>query len=355
MAESKGNVLTHGLAVCSVAVLDKLLYNKYDKMKKNMEKQNLKKVLMAFISACSFMPIYAQTGNFSFLQVSNGAQSDAAVLATGNENNKLIVRSELTYPNFCESFRLLHQFESNRNNGYIGFHRGESTNGGFLTFGSNGVERMRIDRYGNVGIGTTSPLAKLQINSGDNTDAAILATTTAGTKLMVKSLTENVSDGASFKLFHRFWSDDRNGYISFHRGGDTYGGFLEFGSNGLERMRIDGSGDVQIGTTNTTGNLTVNGIINAKEVTVKDPVWADFVFDKDYKLRDLKEVDQYIQENGHLPDIPSSAEVKENGVNLVEVQAKLLQKVEEMTLYILKQQKEIEELKVLVKQTSKQK
>ena len=125
---------------------------------------------------------------------------------------------------------------------------------------------------------------------------------------------------------------------------------IDFGSSGATFMSVGST--VQIGSTNTAGNLIVNGKITATEVNVKSDVWADYVFDKNYKLRDLKEVDQYIQDNGHLPEIPSTAEVKEKGVNLVEVQTKLLQKVEEMTLYILAQEKKISQLEEKVQQLS---
>ena len=72
--------------------------------------------------------------------------------------------------------------------------------------------------------------------------------------------------------------------------------------------------------------------------------FADFVFNDDYQLRPLSEVNAFIETNGHLPEIPSAAEVKENGMSLVEMQVKLLQKIEELTLYMIEQQKRIEEL-----------
>lgn len=90
--------------------------------------------------------------------------------------------------------------------------------------------------------------------------------------------------------------------------------------------------------------LAVNGNIKAKEIKVETN-WADFVFEDTYKLPTLKEVEQQIEEKGHLKDIPSAKEVEENGINLGEMNSKLLQKIEELTLYVIQQQKEIELLK----------
>ena len=73
--------------------------------------------------------------------------------------------------------------------------------------------------------------------------------------------------------------------------------------------------------------------------------WSDFVFKSDYQLRSLKEVETFINENGHLPDIPSDEEVITNGVNVGEIQSKLLQKIEELTLYLIEMKKNNELLK----------
>jgi hypothetical protein len=105
--------------------------------------------------------------------------------------------------------------------------------------------------------------------------------------------------------------------------------------------------NVGIGILDPQGyKLAVNGIIRAKEIKV-DSDWADFVFKKDYKLPTLGEVKKHIEEKGTLPGIPSESDVKANGVSLGEVNALLLQKIEELTLYVIKQQEEIEQLKAL--------
>ena len=103
--------------------------------------------------------------------------------------------------------------------------------------------------------------------------------------------------------------------------------------------------NVGIGTLDPQGyKLAVNGTIRAKEIKV-DSDWADFVFKKDYKLPTLGEVKKHITEKGTLPGIPSESDVKANGVSLGEVNALLLQKVEELTLYVIKLQEEVNELK----------
>ena len=88
----------------------------------------------------------------------------------------------------------------------------------------------------------------------------------------------------------------------------------------------------------------------AKEIRVSltNP-WADYVFNANYKLKSLTELEYYIKQNGHLPEIPKSKEVEATGVNVGEMQTKLLQKIEELTLYIIEQNKAIEELKQVVK------
>lgn len=113
----------------------------------------------------------------------------------------------------------------------------------------------------------------------------------------------------------------------------------------VDVMTITGAGNVGIGTDKTTGfKLSVAGKVRAEEIEVSlSSGWADYVFAKDYKLTPLTEVEKYIEENNHLSDVPSAAEVEENGVNLGEMDAILLKKIEELTLYTIEQQKLIEE------------
>lgn len=93
-----------------------------------------------------------------------------------------------------------------------------------------------------------------------------------------------------------------------------------------EVMRILSDGNVVIGTVNPTEKLSVNGNIRAHEIKVETANWPDYVFAKNYDLPSLDETEKRIQQNGHLPDIPSAEEVKAIGVDLGEMNAKLLKK-----------------------------
>lgn len=118
-----------------------------------------------------------------------------------------------------------------------------------------------------------------------------------------------------------------------------------FGSGiGWSLVMNTNNGNVGIGTLNPTYKLSVNGNIRSKEVVVETG-WADYVFNDDYKLRPLKEVEDYISEHKHLPNIPSAKEIEANGLHLGDVQRRMMEKIEELTLYVIALQKEINTLK----------
>lgn len=105
------------------------------------------------------------------------------------------------------------------------------------------------------------------------------------------------------------------------------------------------NGNVGIGTVNPGAyKLAVEGIIGARKIKITQAPWADYVFDSAYQLQPLTQVEKYIQENKHLQDVPTTAEVKKDGIDVGDTQALLLKKIEELTLYIIQQNKRIEAL-----------
>jgi len=104
------------------------------------------------------------------------------------------------------------------------------------------------------------------------------------------------------------------------------------------------NGNVGIGTTTPNTKLAVNGNIRAKEIKVETANWPDYVFAEDYELRSLEDTEKYIRENGHLPEVPKAEEVESEGQSLGEMNKILLKKMEEMTLYMIEQEKRIKAL-----------
>ncbi|NOY38046.1 MAG: hypothetical protein GXO83_10800 [Chlorobi bacterium] len=188
---------------------------------------------------------------------------------------------------------------------------------------TSSVDRLTIKSNGKVGIGKTNPIAQLDINGS-------VAIT-----------------GSSHLTFAH---PEGNGVINFGNNGEGNLYFRSLNTLGdmgtyNQLMILTFDGKLGIGTWEPGDYmLAVNGKIRAKEVNV-DTDWSDFVFDPDYNLCSLNKIEKYISVHGHLPGIPSSEEVKENGVNIGDMQSKLLQKVEELTLYLIEIQKENRQLK----------
>jgi len=110
-------------------------------------------------------------------------------------------------------------------------------------------------------------------------------------------------------------------------------------------------GKLSLGTAkaDTDAVLTVAGNINARELKVKVDAGADFVFANDYELPELKSVESFVKTNGHLEGIHSAEEMKKKGLQVGDFQIKLLQKVEELTLYLIEQNKKINDLQSEIK------
>ncbi|MDN3588085.1 hypothetical protein QWY86_15485 [Pedobacter aquatilis] len=207
---------------------------------------------------------------------------------------------------------------------------------------------------GNVGIGKLYPEAKLDINGS----TIITATSYDGA-----SAPTNISSINALRINGTIPSSSHNGItyqseggggaaIGFFRGGgydtgiDFYTNDVAYApGNILTRMRISASGNVGIGTVTPSERLSVNGKIRAHEIKVEASNWPDYVFERGYKIASLAETESFIKANKHLPEMPSASEVELNGLELGEMNKLLLKKIEELTLHLIEQGKEIMALK----------
>jgi hypothetical protein len=175
---------------------------------------------------------------------------------------------------------------------------------------------MRIQNNGNIGIGTSSPDQKLTIKGG----GIGFDWNSADKKLY------SPSDGVLEWMTHE-WAAEK-GFAVSHQGIKRV--FLSISGNSY----LNG-GNVGIGTNNPTELLSVNGNIRAKKLIVTQNGWPDYVFSKNYKLRSISEVENFINTNKHLPDMPSAKDVEEKGLDIGKTQTALLKKIEELTLYTI--------------------
>lgn len=215
---------------------------------------------------------------------------------------------------------------------------------GGIKFFTEGQFRMSIHASGNVGIGVENPTQKFEVSGNTKTSNLLLP---SEGQITVQLSDVFMYEGRSMGHYALGWMADP--WIS---GGNTlwqagYGG-IKFFTAGQYRMGINSAGNVGVGTETPTQKLDVNGNIKgtnfyangtvfANEVKVEATKWSDFVFDKEYKLLPLEEVKAHIEEYKHLPDVPSEKQVLEEGIDVAEMQAKLLQKIEELTLYVIQQ------------------
>jgi hypothetical protein len=188
--------------------------------------------------------------------------------------------------------------------------------------------RFKILDNGNVGIGTPGPQAKLHVAGDMLLDVPFLFTGTATAE-------QNRYLSILNSPHHQSASGLKAGGILVS---DSY----SYANPSKNDLIVKGSIGIGIPTINSAYKLAVNGFIWAKEIKV-EANWADFVFADAYKLPSLMEVEAYIQEYKHLPEIPSEAEVAANGIKLGEMNGKLLQKIEELTLYAIEQEKQLKE------------
>jgi expansin (peptidoglycan-binding protein) len=265
---------------------------------------------------------------------------------------------------------------------------GSNLTKGALIFGTRDVEtdaepteRMRIASNGNIGIGTTAPTFKLDINASSaalnvgNSRNSVLSLATFGKSPVTTGYAtadnylqigagENAVNGTrligfGYSVTANTYQPAYMGYIETTNSGETKGDLI-FGTRNAvtditptERMRITGAGNIGIGTTTPAEKLSVNGNIRAKKIIISHSDWPDFVFTKKYKLRSLSSVEAFIHKYGYLPEMPTAVQVEKNGISVGDTQALLLKKIEELTLYMIEQQKQITTLEKKIKRIQK--
>jgi hypothetical protein len=186
---------------------------------------------------------------------------------------------------------------------------------------------------GNVGIGINAPTEKLTVSGNIKLTGGILWD-------WPNRVIEKYADPDGVSQMIRFRNSMAAGY------GNPNGGFDFADHLGASVMRINNY-SVGIGTVNTGSfKLAVEGKIGAREIRVTSVnPWPDYVFSKQYKLKSLSALKEYISKNHRLPEMPSAQEVKDNGIELGKMNAKLLEKIEELTLYVIELKGDIEQLK----------
>jgi hypothetical protein len=214
---------------------------------------------------------------------------------------------------------------------------------------ANTSERMRITETGAIGVGISTPLGAFHINQPSSDILRI----------------QNSAGGLGSKAgidFSTYWGTGKvarieavdmgsnNGALCFYTDGDGVNN-----ANVTERLRITESGNIGIGTPDPGSfKLAVNGKIWTQEVNVQmtNP-GPDYVFEKNYDLLPLNELETYIDQNKHLPEVPSAKEMEKDGLNLKEMNLILLKKVEELTLHLIEKDKQMIILEKRVQQLEK--
>lgn len=213
---------------------------------------------------------------------------------------------------------------------------------------------------GNVGLGTLTPSEKLHVHNGT---IKITGVNSAGGPMILFG-------GSSVNAPFGEWGLEYSTAVPGKEGMNFWRPFGSSGTGGNYVLFLGNNGQVGINTNNPTAQFTVNGnvligdpgvvtipntnyklfvetgILTEKvRVSIKNTLeWSDFVFEKDYSLKSICELEAFVTEHKHLPDMPSATEVVNNGIDLGEMDALLLQKVEELSIYIIQLNKKIEAL-----------
>ncbi|GCC50449.1 hypothetical protein SanaruYs_06640 [Chryseotalea sanaruensis] len=233
----------------------------------------------------------------------------------------------------------------------------ENDNASLEFYNKSGVSRLSLLQNGNIGIGVSQPGAKLEVNGNINVGSPNSVVLGYGATLSFLGASLNGDP----LWISRYNNSANKSELRLNLGDDfgqqedmfTIGTHHWNGGEWKPHFSVHASGKVGIGTTNPDAKLAVKGTIHAEEVKVDLQVpGPDYVFEPTYQLPSLTKIENYIKANKHLPEVPSAKEMETNGINLSEMNMLLLKKVEELTLHLIRiekenelQRKEINELK----------
>ena len=227
---------------------------------------------------------------------------------------------------------------------------------------SNGISYFN---GGEVGIGTATPQTELHVAGLGRTGIRVGGPASSGGAIADLEFRPSDGQGVGGSNFWIWsfrtdsWSSTPGDFVLYSHDGTGYTSPIIVQPDGdvalVSGNNAARNGNVGIGTTSPDAKLAVNGNIHAKEVKVDLIGWPDYVFEEAYDLPSLEEVQEHIVKNGHLINMPSAKVVEENGLRLGEMDKLLLEKIEELTLYVIElknenkaQQQLIEELKTKI-------
>ncbi len=319
----------------------------------------------SYINTTGNIGIGTNQPNYKLEVMGTGTATTTSRIASGGHVNHRISRGNGNFDAgylFYTGSTLDWRFQESANGNNLNI-RDESAGINVLTF---------EDNTGNIGIGIANPSAKLDIKVGSTETANSInlhdgnyeigsirkLSSTDGRGLVISGRTENATTAQPTLILAGYTKDYAadNSYdaaVSI-RGYNVDDNstlqsapiFKVLNGSSDSYFTVNSDGNCGIGTSETGPHkLAVEGTIGSREIKVQASGWYDFVFDEGYNLRSLEEVESYIETNKHLPEIPSENEVLENGIELGDMNGKLLQKIEELTLYMIEMNKEMKSQK----------
>ncbi|MFK7033274.1 hypothetical protein [Flavobacterium oreochromis] len=313
---------------------------------------------------------FYHTGNINNSEVNFIAKDLYAI----NNSPTLFLKRKNNNGNYTQGIQT--QLEDGKNNWFFG---NVDSNSWVVSKGDYRDQKLVVKDNGNVGLGTINPREKLEVDGGNigisysTSEGPALSfhnpsKTEPGAIWRIYNMTGSYGNSLQFWNYPSNWATANQRMILHDNGNMNLNGSLTVSGNALMNDVISNGSNSWIfhspddGRTSlyiapsinndwkwekafilNNGNAALNGKLEVKEIKVTTTPTADFVFDEAYKLPNLEDVEKHIKEKKHLPEIASAKQMKQEGVNVGKFQIQLLQKIEELTLYSIEQNKKINE------------